>query len=118
MERVGIRKSRCIESTLLRHTTELNATLSVCRVLRIAYYFFEFLEDPEALAGFEKGAAVVVVEAHPFAAEDDGLGHFLAICPMFLQNMQSFKSKHHFHSARVSLLSLPRNIEVVPEGFN
>ena len=104
--------------TLLGQHTKLNAILSVCRVLRIAYYFFEFPEDLEVLAGFEKGATVVAVEAHPFAAEDNGLGHSLAICPTFLQNMQSFKSKHCFRSTGVSLPSLPRNVGVVPEEFD
>ena len=42
MERRWIRKSGSIKSTKLRSTGRLNAILSMCRVMRIAHYFFEF----------------------------------------------------------------------------
>ena len=56
--------------TLLGQHTKLNAILSMCEVLRIALYFFEFaveLESLERVAGVE-----VIVAAHPLAAEDEG----------------------------------------------
>ena len=78
-ERVWIRKSGCIETILFGQHTELNAILSMCRVLRIALYFFEFTVESKSLEGVT-GAEIIVTD-HSLAAEDKGLVQFLAMYP-------------------------------------
>ena len=115
IERIWIRKSRHIETTLLGQHTELNAILSMCRVLRIAVYFFKFAVEPKSLEGVA-GVEIMVV-AHSLAAEDKGFMQFLAIYPAAPQNMHSLLSKHRFHSAGSNLPSLPRTESAVVIGI-
>ena len=115
MERVQIRKSGRIETILLGQHTKLNAILSMCEVLRIALYFFEFAVESKSLE--EVADAEIVVAAYPLAAEDEGLVQSLAMCPATLQNMHSLLSKCHFCSARSNLPSLPRTEGAVVAGI-
>ena len=84
--------------TLLGQHTELNAILSMCGVLRIALYFFEFVMEPKSLEGVA-GAEVMVADC-PLAAKDEGFVQSLAMCPVAPQNMHSLLFKHRFYSAR------------------
>ena len=115
MKRVYIGKSRCIESILLGQHTELNAILSICRVLRIAFYFFEFAVEPKFLERVT-GAEIIVAD-HPLAAKDEDLVQSLAMCPAAPQNIHSLLFKHYFHSARSNLPSLPRTESAVVVGI-
>ena len=101
--------------TLLGQHTKLNAILSMCGVLRIALYFFEFVVESESLEGVT--GAEVVVAARPLAAEDEGLVQSLAMCPAASQNIHSLLSKHRFHSAESNLPSLPRTEGAVVAGI-
>ena len=71
--------------------------------------------EPESL---ERVAGIKVMMAdHPLAAEDEGFVQSLAMCLVALQNMHSLLFKHHFHSARSNLLSLPRTEGAVVVGI-
>ena len=96
---------------LLGQHIELNAILSMCRVLRIALYFFEFTVEPKSLEGVT-GAEIIVTD-HPLAAEDKGLMQFLAMYLAAPQNIHSLLSKHHFRSAESNLPSLPRTEDAI-----
>ena len=110
-ERVWIRKSRHIEMILLGQHTKLNTILSMCRVLRIALYFFKFAVEPKSLEGVT--GAEVIVTNYPLAVKDEGLVQFLAMYPAAPQNIHSLLSKHRFRSAGSNLLSLPRTEDAV-----
>ena len=66
LEGIRVRKSGCIETTLLRHITEFNAISGGYGVPEITLYFFES----------EGGAAVAAL---PLAADDEDFGQSLAI---------------------------------------
>ena len=86
----------------------------MCRVLRIALYFFKFAVELKFLE--EVAGAEVIVAARPLAVEDDGFVQFLAICLAAPQNMHSLLSKRRFHSAGSNLPSLPRTEGAVVAG--
>ena len=109
MKEVQIKKSRCIEIILLGQYTELNAILSICKVLMIALYFFKFTVKSKSLEKVE-GIEDVVAD-HPLTAEDEGLVQFLAICLAAPQNMHSLR--YHFCFIKSNLLSLPRTKDTV-----
>ena len=66
LEGIRVRKSRCVETTLLRHITKFNVISSGCGVPEIALYFFKS----------EGGAAVAALL---LAADDEDFGQSLAI---------------------------------------
>ena len=82
-------------------TSEFNAVLNRCGVLRTAHGFFDSVPDlvSELLSMVEVEQALVVAEV--------ALEHSLAMCPVLLQNKQRFCSKQHCHSACMSLPSFP-----------
>ena len=98
----GIGKSGCVEFDFRGYTVEYNAILSLCRTLRIAFYFFESLEGLEL-----EGVSVLVDLAYAFDAEDPGLLQSLAMCPAPLQNIQRLFTNWCFHSSAVSFPSFP-----------
>ena len=115
IKRVQIRKSRCIELTLFGQHTELNIILSMCEVLRIAFYFFKFTVESKFL---ERVVDVeITVADHPLVAKDKDLVQSLAICLAASQNMHSLLSRYCFHSIRSNLLSLPRTNGTVVTGI-
>ena len=100
-EGIRIVKSRCVYSWLLWCTSEFNAVLSWCRVLRTAHGFFDSMPDLAL-----KLLSMVVAE-QALVAEEDAFEHSLAMCLVFLQKRQRYCLKWHCHSCCVSLLSLP-----------
>ena len=115
VERVWIRKSGYIKLTLFWQHTKLNAILSMCKVLKIALYFFEFTMQPKSLESMT--GIGIVMAAHPLAAKDEGLMQSLAMCPVAPQNMHSLLSKHCFHSTGSNLTSLPRTDSMIVAGI-
>ena len=99
---------------LLGQYTKLNAILSMCKVLRITLYFFEFAVEPESLE--EVAGVKIMVADCPLAAKVKGFVQSLAIYPVTLQNMHSLLSKHRFYSVRSNLPSLPRTESAVVMG--
>ena len=100
---------------LLGQYTKLNAILSMCKVLRITLYFFEFAVEPESLE--EVAGVKIMVADCPLAAKDKGFVQSLAMCPVASQNMHSLLFKHRFYSAGSNLLSLPRTKGAVVTGI-
>ena len=86
--------------------TELNAILSMCRILRIALYFFE---PAVKLKSLKKVANIeVMISAYPLTAENEGLEQSFAICLAASQNIHSLLSKYCFCFAESNISSLPR----------
>ena len=98
MERVGIGKSRRIESDNLRKGTEMvNTVLRLCRGLGTAQSFFEFEDSLASLA-----LAWMALEA-----DDEDFGQSFVEWPGPPQNMHKLLLKWRCLSCRVNFPSLP-----------
>ena len=114
-ERVWICKSSCIELGLLRCTVRNNATPTLCRVSRVAIYFFASVEAI-GLAS-DVVVVVVVVAALALATGESDFGHSLALWLLPPQNMHKFWLNLCLCSSEVSLsslLSLSKSLGVLP----
>ena len=101
-ERVGVRKSRCVESDNLRKGTErVNAVLRLCRGLGTARSFFES-EDSLVSLPLPRTAWALALEA-----DDEDFRQSFAEWPGPPQNMHNLLSKQCCLSCRVNFLSLP-----------
>src|SRR5215467_3848519 len=98
---MGVGKSGRVEFDTLCCTDEINATLSLCRVLRAALYFSESLEGPES------EASALALRALALSFIDCLLRHSLILWPPRPQNRHRLPSILCFRSSAVSLPSLP-----------
>jgi len=104
LERIGIRKSGCVESGLHWCTVGNNTTPTLCRVSGVAIYFFALVE---AVGLASDVFVVAAVAALALAAQEPDLGQSLALWPVAPQNMHRFILNLRLRSSEVSLPSLP-----------